>query len=455
MPTNTYVALDKKTVASNVSFVEFTSIPQTYTDLILEISAISTSTSPNYIHLQYNGDTGSNYSTTILTGNGSTASSTRFTNRTNFNIDYFATPNTEISTRSVQIMNYSNTTTNKTGLVRADRAGGGVDAMVGMWRSTAAITSIKVTHDTAQFAPGTTFSLYGIAAQPIASAKATGGTITYAADGYTYHSFTSSGTFTPSVALSCEVLSVGAGGGGGWGNGGGGGAGELDLFTSFNATTNAHTVTVGGGGAAGTGSGGVRGSNGTASSLVLGGTTFVSSLGGGGGGTGDGAAGNATGAAGGSGGGGNFSSAGGSASGSNTFAGGTGTNSHPKYSGGGGGGATEIGANAFTTAGGNGGQGYLLSNINTAVQSIFSSMTRFASGGGGGTSDINGGGVHTRGTGGAGAGSGAVSNGGSSPFNATAGTSYGSGGGGGAWNGGSNAAGGTGAGGVVIIRYAS
>jgi len=60
-------------------------------------------------------------------------------------------------------MNYSNTTTYKTGLVRANSAASGTDAIVGLWRSTAAITSIVATHDTAQFATGSTFTLYGIA----------------------------------------------------------------------------------------------------------------------------------------------------------------------------------------------------------------------------------------------------------------------------------------------------
>jgi len=160
--TKTYVPISTTTLGSNASTVSFSSIPGTYTDLVIVMGVISTSNTGHYVYLQYNGDTGSNYSTTILTGTGSSAVSTRFNGRTNFNIDYYATPNTEISNRIVQIQNYSNTTTFKTGLVRANRAGGGTDAMVGLWRSTAAITSILVTHDTAQFATGSTFTLYGI-----------------------------------------------------------------------------------------------------------------------------------------------------------------------------------------------------------------------------------------------------------------------------------------------------
>lgn len=160
----TYEPIATNTLSTSQSSVTFSSISGAFTDLVLVIQVISTSTSPNYIYLQYNNDTASNYSTTILSGTGSAAQSTRFSNRTNFNIDYNATPNTEIGNRIIQIQNYSNTTTNKTALVRSNRAGGGVDAVVGLWRSTAAINEIKITHDTAQFASGSTFTLYGIKA---------------------------------------------------------------------------------------------------------------------------------------------------------------------------------------------------------------------------------------------------------------------------------------------------
>jgi hypothetical protein len=38
MATNTYVALDTKTIATAATSVEFTSIPQGYTDLILSVN---------------------------------------------------------------------------------------------------------------------------------------------------------------------------------------------------------------------------------------------------------------------------------------------------------------------------------------------------------------------------------------------------------------------------------
>jgi hypothetical protein len=116
-----------------------------------------------------------------------------------------------------------------------------------------------------------------------------------------------------------------------------------------------------------------------------------------------------------------------------------------------------VGANATASSGGNGGQGYTLTSIDSNLTSgnftSLSGMTVISSGGGGGTQDINGGGVNTRGVGGTGAGSGAVSNGGTNVFTSSAAVSYGSGGGGGGWNGGSNANGANGKSGVVIVRY--
>lgn len=168
---STYSTIATTSISSATADFTFSSIPGTYTDLVLVMNVIASSNAANYVYLQYNGDTGSNYSTTILSGNGSSAQSTRFSNRTNFNIDYNATPQTVVGNRIVNIQNYSNTTTFKTGILRANRGGdgggstvGGTDATVGLWRSTAAITSIKITCDSGTFASGSVFTLYGIAA---------------------------------------------------------------------------------------------------------------------------------------------------------------------------------------------------------------------------------------------------------------------------------------------------
>ena len=82
--------------------------------------------------------------------------------------------------------------------------------------------------------------------------SATGGTIT-TSGGYTYHKFTSGGTFTPSGSMSVEVLLVGGGGGGGTDRGGGGGGGGVVTST---ITVSGATSAVVGAGAANGGTGG-------------------------------------------------------------------------------------------------------------------------------------------------------------------------------------------------------
>ena len=60
-------------------------------------------------------------------------------------------------------MNYANTTTYKTTLVRHNNVSQTVSAVVNLWRSTSAITSITLSNESAtNFDVGATFTLYGI-----------------------------------------------------------------------------------------------------------------------------------------------------------------------------------------------------------------------------------------------------------------------------------------------------
>ena len=73
------------------------------------------------------------------------------------------------------------------------------------------------------------------------------------AGGYKYHTFTSSGTFTPSSSGSVDAIIVAGGGGGDGGSsygyhGGGGGAGGVRVLTSHSVNAQAYSITVGAGG---------------------------------------------------------------------------------------------------------------------------------------------------------------------------------------------------------------
>jgi hypothetical protein len=160
----TYTPIATTTLGSSAASYTFSSIPSTYTDLRLIVNGVQTGTSGNP-YITINSDTGTNYSITVLSGNGSTATSARSTNAS---FMYFGITaevrNTLIFTATLDLMNYSNTSTFKTVLSRGNNASFGADAIVGLWRNTAAISSITVDLDAGNWNTGTTFTLYGIAA---------------------------------------------------------------------------------------------------------------------------------------------------------------------------------------------------------------------------------------------------------------------------------------------------
>jgi len=155
--TATYSLIESQTLGSATATVTFSSIPATFTDLILIIKA--TTISANY-NLRLNGDTGANYSYTVIAGNGSSATSSRSSSNTVIGLTYTGSgaPMTKL-----QIQDYANTTTYKTVLNRQDDAANATVASVGLWRSTAAINSITVVSP-GTTPSGTTFKLYGIQA---------------------------------------------------------------------------------------------------------------------------------------------------------------------------------------------------------------------------------------------------------------------------------------------------
>jgi hypothetical protein len=162
---STYTPIATTTLGSAANTYTFSSIAGTYTDLVLVASG-TVSLNGRDPSIRFNGDTASNYSYTNLSGNGTSASSSRVSNNTYIQMTTGAPwHTTTISNTILQVQNYSNATTYKTTINRSNDTTYGVDATVGLWRSTAAITSITVFLPTAHnFSIGTTFTLYGIAA---------------------------------------------------------------------------------------------------------------------------------------------------------------------------------------------------------------------------------------------------------------------------------------------------
>lgn len=159
---NTYVALATETLTSAQASVTFSSISGAYTDLVLISNSKATTGTPT-IRLQFNSDTGSNYSTTLIYGDGSSAGGVRVTNEASTNSGGLAN---EFGNTIFNLNNYSNSTTYKTVLTRYNFIGSYSEAgaKVSLWRNTAAITSILVFPSSSTFPSGSTFTLYGIAA---------------------------------------------------------------------------------------------------------------------------------------------------------------------------------------------------------------------------------------------------------------------------------------------------
>lgn len=148
--------------ASSTS-VSFTSIPQTYTDLVLVGNVKFTTSSDLYI--TFNNDTSTNYSRTRLINNSlNTVSST-----TTKDLAYYVagaaegTSTSGFATFTMHINNYKGNI-NKPLISQMGTPNNTVFLTSGAWRSTSAISTITLTTESGYIATSTTFTLYGIAA---------------------------------------------------------------------------------------------------------------------------------------------------------------------------------------------------------------------------------------------------------------------------------------------------
>jgi hypothetical protein len=440
-----YVPIQTVTVGSGGSAsIEFTNIPQTYTDLCVLLSTRQSpaSTQDTTWIKDINGVTGS-FTDRVLRGDGAGASSF-VPSETPLYIGQSPCANATANTfadHCVYIPNYTSSNNKSISIDSVQETNAATAYMgftAGLWSNTSAITSIKFEPNSGTFVQYSTATLYGIG-----GTRATGGTIT-ADSTYTYHTFTSTGSFTALENIKgAEALVIAGGGGGGKNFGGGGGAGGL-LYTNgqlLNAG-NSYTIAVGAGGSGHTATWTPIATNGSNSSF---GSNVAT-----GGGYGGGFNGSVYfgGGSGGSGGGGSYDSVGAAGtSGQGNTGGNGGTITGGETGGGGGAGAAGAnGSSGNAGSGGNGSSTYSAWGYITSTGQNIGGTYWYAGGGGGGAGNGN------RGSGGNGGGGLGGPNTGVGNANAgTAGTANtGGGGGGGSWYSGNGANGGSG---VVIIRY--
>ena len=167
MPSNTFTLIASSTVgAGGAASIDFTSIPSTFTDLCLFISARSSDASVVAgVSLQFNSDTTSgNYTWKRLYGAGTGAPGSD----SNLNFVLISAANNTSNTfgnGTIYIPNYLNSIAKS---MSADSVSenNGTDAYAilgaGKWSGTAAISSIKLVLSAGNFVQYSTAYLYGI-----------------------------------------------------------------------------------------------------------------------------------------------------------------------------------------------------------------------------------------------------------------------------------------------------
>ena len=160
---NTYVKIASYAATGSVASIDFTSIPSTYTDLVLKVS-VRNSTTADQIIMQVNGSAAA-LSNRLVYGNGSSAlSASLTTGYAGTVVDSTKTAST-FNNMDIYITNYAGSTnksasTDSVGENNATAAFAVLNAW--LWSNTAAITSIALTPDSGNFVQYSTATLYGI-----------------------------------------------------------------------------------------------------------------------------------------------------------------------------------------------------------------------------------------------------------------------------------------------------
>jgi len=159
----TYEPIATTTLSTTAANITFSSISSAYTDLRVVLTG--TATAAMTPRIRFNSDTATNYSYTTIHGDGTSALSARGTSTSFISGTYNTSWSSTLPAMlTIDVFSYAGST-HKTCLntVSIDQNGSGsVERIVGLWRSTAAITTLQVYASTSTFASGTTATLYGI-----------------------------------------------------------------------------------------------------------------------------------------------------------------------------------------------------------------------------------------------------------------------------------------------------
>lgn len=151
--------------SAGASFVEFTSIPDTYKHLQIRATWANSTGSDTWMRI--NNDTSNNYAAHFLNGNGSSASASAITGASALGAYVgYSGSTTSFTTAVLDVLDYTSTTKAKTtrSLTGYDANGSGqVYLFSSLWFATPAkITSLKITPASGTINQYSQFALYGI-----------------------------------------------------------------------------------------------------------------------------------------------------------------------------------------------------------------------------------------------------------------------------------------------------
>ncbi len=165
--------IETQALGADAGSVTFSAIPGTYEHLMILWTARGTDAGNPDVYLRFNGDTGANYDRELLSAVGASAAAAPSVAQTA--IQTIGTMPGSAATAgraaggAIRIPSYARTTFWKTAVgdfsdIRATGGGNELAGMTGgIWRSTAAITSVTLLPSAGNFLAGRVFSLYGIA----------------------------------------------------------------------------------------------------------------------------------------------------------------------------------------------------------------------------------------------------------------------------------------------------
>jgi hypothetical protein len=171
-PTGNFVQIAQQILASPAATVTFSSIPATYSNLLLTVAARSaTSNNSDNVYMQFNGDTGANYSrsyvgntvTTVFNGSQSAVAQAII-----FSVTAASSPANTAGMARVEIYDYSRAVWNKQATAINVTPLNTVAAMVGLvegfnWANNAVVNAILLgLASGANFTTGSVFTLYGL-----------------------------------------------------------------------------------------------------------------------------------------------------------------------------------------------------------------------------------------------------------------------------------------------------